>query len=139
MRLKHKKLKYKCRFYSKVYETKNGLYKHKLYHTIGLRYVCKKCDKAFMFFSQYREHCNVHTDSIKHKYLCRKTGCDKYYGLTRARNYHEQHHKPRTYKCSFKEKKGEPECGVTCNSKQSLALHVHGIHGEGWNALCGKH
>ena len=88
-----------------------------------------------MFFSQYWEHCNVHTDSIKHKYPCRKTGCDKYYGSTRACNYHEQHQKPRTYKCSFKEKKGEPEHGVTCNSKQSLAVHVCGIHGEGWKAV----
>ena len=34
MRLKHKKFKYKCRFCGKLYKSKNGIYKHKLYHTI---------------------------------------------------------------------------------------------------------
>ena len=63
MRKKHKKFKYKCRFCSKLYLSKNGLYKHKLYHRIGLHFTCKKCDRTFMFYLQYREHCNVHTDT----------------------------------------------------------------------------
>ena len=139
MHKKHKKFKYKCQFCSKLYKSKNGIYKHKLYHTIGLRYICKKCDKGFMFFSQYREHSNVHTDSVKHKFPCRKTGCNKYYGSTHACNYHEQHHKGQVLKCTFQEKKGGPKCGVMCNSKQSMDIHVRGTHGEGWNALCRKH
>ena len=50
MRKKHKSFKYKCRFCQKTFQTKNGLYKHKLYHTVGLRYMCPNCDKGFMFF-----------------------------------------------------------------------------------------
>ena len=42
-------------------------------------------------------------------------------------------------KCTFQEKKGGPKCGVTCNSKQSMDIHVRGMHREGWNALCRKH
>ena len=129
MRKNIKKFKYKCCFCSKLYETKNSLYKHKLYHTIGLWYICKKCDKAFMFFSQYQEHLNVHTDSIKNKYLCRKTGCDKYYGSTCACNYHKQHHKARNLKCTFQEKKLDLKC-ITCDSQQSLHVQVHGTHRE---------
>ena len=136
---KHKKIKYKCRFCAKLYQTKNGLYKHKLYHTIGLRYICKKCDKGFMFFSQYREHSNIHTQSVKHKFPCRKKGCDKYYSLTRARNYHKKYHKTKILKCNFQEKKGGPICSVTCNSSQSLAIHIRGTHGDGWFSHCGKH
>ena len=72
----------------------------------------KKCDKAFMFFAQYQEYSNVHMDSVKNKYSCHKSGCDKYYGSTHAQNYHEQHHKVKTLKCTFQEKKGNPKCGV---------------------------
>ena len=129
---KHKKFKYKCRFCHKLYETKNSLYKHKLYHTVGLRYICKKCDKAFMFYSQYREHSSVHTDSKKNKFPCRKKNCDKYYGSTQARNYHEQVH------CTLKDDKGS-KCGTVCSTRQSMDIHIRGIHGEGWNALCGEH
>ena len=91
MRKKHKSFRYKCRYCKKTYQTKNGLYKHKLYHTVGLRYNCKDCTMGFMLFSQYREHRNVHTTSSKHRFPCRK-GCDKDYGSTRARNNHERQH-----------------------------------------------
>ena len=72
MRQKHKKFKYKCCFCAKLYQIKNGLYKHKLYHTIGLRYICKKCDKGFMFFSQYREHSTSIRNLLSTSYLAEK-------------------------------------------------------------------
>ena len=135
---KHKKFKYKCRFCHKLYETKNGLYKYKLYHTVGLRYICKKCEKAFMFYSQYQEHSNVHTDSKKNKFPCRKKNCDKYYGSTQARNYHEHTHKEKKLTCTLKDDKGA-KCGTVCSTRQSKDIYIRGIHGKGWNALCGEH
>ena len=137
MRMKHKKFKYKCRLCSKLYLSKNGLYKHKLYHKIGFGFTCKKCQKAFMFYSQYREHCNVHMDT--NRLPCRKPGCDKDYGSTRARNYHKRSHKEKLLKCTFREEPNGPKCGMECNSKQSMAIHVRGTHGDGWTSLCGKH
>ena len=38
MHKKYKKFKYKCQFCGMLYKSKNGIYKHKLYHTIGLHY-----------------------------------------------------------------------------------------------------
>ena len=41
-----------------------------------------------MFEGQYDEHMSVHTKD--NRYICRKKGCRKDYGSTRARNYHEE-------------------------------------------------
>ena len=136
MRKKHKSFRYKCRYCKKTYQTKNGLYKHKLYHTVGLRYNCKDCTMGFIFFSQYREHRNVHTTSSKHRFPCRK-GCDKDYGSTRAQNYHERQHQAKKIVCKFKIKKGE-KCRLEFTSKQSYEVHYRGFHGPGWDSLCGK-
>ena len=76
---------------------------------------------------------------VKSKFPCCKTACDKYYGSTRAWNYCDQHHKIKTLKCTLQEKKGWPKCSVTCNSKQSMDIHVWGTHCDGWDTFCGKH
>ena len=137
MRKKHKSFKYKCRFCPKTFRTKNGQYKHKLYHTVGLRYMCKNCDKGFMFYGQYREHKNVHTSSTKNRFPCRE-GCDKSYGSTRARNYHEQHHKKLKIVCKAKDPKDGSKCGYTFTSRQGYNVHFRGYHGPGWDSLCGR-
>ena len=137
MRKKHKSFKYKCRFCQKTFRTKNGLYKHKLYHTVGLRYMCPNCDKGFMFFGQYREHKNVHTSSTKNRFPCRE-GCDKSYSSTRARNYHEQHHKKLKIVCKVKDPKDGSKCGYTFTSRQGYNVHFRGYHGPGWDSLCGR-
>ena len=137
MRKKHKSFKYKCRFCPKTFWTKNGQYKHQLYHTVGLRYMCKNCDKGFMFYRQHHEHKNVHTSSTKNRLPCRE-GCDKSYGSTRARNYHKQHHKKLKIVCKAKDPKDRSKCGYTFTSRQGYNVHFRGYHGPGWDSLCGR-
>ena len=54
-----------------------------------------------MFKGQYDEHMSVHTKD--NRYICRKKGCRKDYGSTRAQNYHERQHSAKAVYCSFQE------------------------------------
>ena len=108
-----------------------------MYHTIGYHFKCTKCKKTFMFKSQYDEHMSVHTKD--NRYICRKKGCRKDYGSTRARNYHERQHSAKAVYCSFRENPKGKKCNQQFFSKQHLDQHYQGTHGEGWHSKCGKH
>ena len=93
-----------------------------------------------MFFSEYKDHLNVHTRSKKNRIFCRYKNCDKHYGSSRARNYHERMHKAKVLYCNFtSDETGAEPCGMDFTSKQLLAQHMRGQHGPGWDAPCGKH
>ena len=136
IRRKHKSYRYKCKYCKKKYLTRASRNKHEMYHTIGYRFKCKDCNKRFLFTSQYEEHRSVHTG--KKRYICRKKGCGKHYGSTRAQNYHERQHNAKAMYCDFRETPTSKKCNQEFYSKQHLQQHYQGLHGDGWNAKCGK-
>ena len=136
IRRKHKSYRYKCKYCKKKYLTHAGSNKHEMYHTIGYRFKCKDCNKRFLFASQHEEHRSVHTG--KKRYICRKKGCGKHYGSTRAQNYHERQHNAKVMYCDFRETPTSKKCNQEFYSKQHLQQHYQGLHGDGWNAKCGK-
>ena len=136
IRRKHKIYRYKCKYCPKKYLTRAGRNKHEMYHTIGYRFKWKDCKKRFMFESQYEEHRSVHTR--ENRYICRKKGCDKHYGSTRARNYHERQHNAKPMYCDFHETPNSKKCNQEFFSKQHYQQHYQGLHGDGFNVKCGK-
>ena len=136
IRRKHKSYRYKCKYCKKKYLTRAGRNKHEMYHTVGYRFRCKDCNKRFLFASQYEEHRSVHTG--ENRYICRKKGCRKHYGSTRARNYHERQHNAKAMYCDFRETPTSKKCNQEFYSRQHLQQHYQGLHGDGWNAKCGK-
>ena len=137
IRRKHKSYRYKCKYCPKKYLTRASRNKHELYHTVGYRFKCKDCKKRFMFESQYQEHRSVHTG--ENRYICRKKGCGKHYGSTRACNYHERQHNAKPMYCDYHETPKSEKCNQEFYSKQHYQQHYQGLHGDGWNAKCGKH
>ena len=89
-----------------------------------------------MVTGQFEEHRSVHTR--ENRYICRKKGCDKHYGSTRARNYHERQHNVKPMYCDYCETPTSKKCNQEFYSKQHLQQHYQGLHGDGWNAKCGK-
>ena len=136
IRKRHKSYRYKCKYCPKKYLTRAGRNKHEMYHTIGYRFKCKDCTKRFMFESQYEEHRSVHTR--ENRFICRKKGCDKHYGSTRARNYHERQHNAKAMYCDYRETPKSKKCNQQFFSKQHYQQHYQGLHGDGFNAKCGK-
>ena len=120
----------------KSYLTRAGRNKHEMYHTIGYRFKCKDCKKRFMFESQFEEHRSVHTG--ENRYICRKKGCDKHYGSTRACDYHERQHNVKPMYCDYHETPKSEKCNQEFFSKQHYQQHYQGLHGDGWDAKCGK-
>ena len=136
IRRKHKSYRYKCKYCKKKYLTRASRNKHEMYHTVGYRFRCKDCNKRFLFASQYEEHRSVHTG--ENRYICRKKGCHKHFGSTRAQNYHERQHNAKAMYCDFRETPTSKKCNQEFYSRQHLQQHYQGLHGDGWNAKCGK-
>ena len=118
VRRKHKSYRYKCSYCRKKYLTRAGRNKHEMYHTVGYRFRCKECKKAFMFGGEYDEHMSVHTGD--NRYICHKKGCNKDYGSTRARNYHERQHAAKPVYCDFRPNPKGKKCNEKFFSKQHL-------------------
>ena len=136
MRRKHKSYRNKRKYCPKKYLTCAGRNKHVMYHTIGYRFLSARIARKGSCLKVNLRSTGVCTP--EKTYTCRKKDCDKHYGSTRARNYHERQHNVKPMYCDYHETPTSKKCNQEFYSKQHLQQHYQGLHGDGWNAKCGK-
>ena len=73
---KHPQFKYRCKYCVKVFEMKNGWYKHMLLHK-GKRFKCETCGKTFLWKCELRDHLRKHATKPAQRISCPVRGCKK--------------------------------------------------------------
>ena len=127
--MKHPGQLFKCDFCDGMFQTCNGLFKHERSHQY-MRYRCDSCGHRTQFLYQMKAHYKVHS----HSDLVKCDLCDRQSACKSSKVAHQNTHMTKLYceQCKTGTSK-------VYTSKNSLCLHVHGKHGEGWTAPCGGH
>ena len=113
---------FKCDFCDGMFQTCNGLFKHKRSRQY-MRYQCDLCGHRMQFLYQMKAHYKVHS----HSDLVQCDLCDRKFACKSSKVAYQNTHMTKLY-CD--------QC-KPCTSK--VYTHVCGKHGEGWTAPCGGH
>jgi len=97
------------------------------------QFICTVCGRSFRLRQLLAAHSVTHTGA--RPAACRFPGCEKRFGQTSTRNYHERTHSDvRPYVCS--------ECGQSYKQPTIFKTHVATVHGNGERphqcTQCGK-
>ena len=125
---KHPNDRFKCEFCDSDFQTANGLFKHERSHEY-LKHPCTFCSKKFQFPYQLEHHKRQHTGLG----CIGCTQCTKTFGAKCSRDFHEK-----THGVSIKCQLCPMASTKTFSSQIALNLHVRGMHGPGWDSLCGE-
>ena len=117
----------KCSFCTKTFESLQSQLCHEKRHE-PFRFKCDQCKKSFQFQCELKQHSNIHLLNSK-KFKCLSRKCNRRYSFLKTLKVHTKVHDEVNYLCK--------ECNKILNSYQNLSQHKHGMHGDGWVALCG--
>ena len=122
---KHPGTKWPCSYCGKEYASFNGKYKHERSVHEKKKFICGVCGHGFDYKSQVDLHTPVHNPASK--VYC--VTCGKGFAIYRSMKRHAVIHLDLRFDCN--------DCDKWYNTKEKLAKHRKGCHGDGYVSLCG--
>ena len=114
-----------CKVCSKQYRSYNGCYKHERTHE-AYKLFCGVCGKGFNYKKDLEMHIPVHSEDLKQ--FCAE--CSRGFASKRTLACHAAIHLNLRFDCQ--------DCPKFYNTKEKLARHWQGNHGQGYTTLCGQ-